>query len=776
MKRILFTIGLLLPLTMFTQNIVVDSQTYTPQQLVENILINSSCIDNVVVTNVVGGNFGGATQSYGYFDANGSNFPFQSGIVLSTGRLTNVPGPNTSLSDDNAGGWIGDNDLEAALNENNTINATILEFDFTSVASQISFRYIFASEEYQEGNPNTCQYSDLFGFLIRPVGDQQYTNIALVPNTQTPVKVTTVHPDIPGGCPAINEAYFGSWNGSVSPINFNGQTKILTATADVIPNQTYHVKLVIADEQNYRYDSAVFLEAGSFQLSTDLGPDLLVSTNNALCQNDSYQIDATQANATSYKWFKDGVELLTEVNSTLSLTDAGVYNVEVTLNNSCVSYGEITIEYYPDINAINTSITECDLNQDGITYFNLYDAEQTITNGSNVLFIPNFFEDINDANQNTNPIATPNSFQNTYVSQIVYARVENQDGCFSIAEVQLNTSMNTVTIAPQFACDDNPIDGFTLFNLNDITATFQNQIPAGAVATYFETEQEALDNVNSLSSPYQNTTQNSQTLYVLISSNNECYAISSVQLNVLYTPVLLDDEAVFYCLNSYPETIRIYGGVQNDSPSNYYYEWLYNGNITSVNTSFNDVNEAGVYTVIVTDPNGCNASRTITVTASNIATIDNVIVEEGTFNNTVTIQVSGEGFYDYALDNANGFYQESNTFTNVLPGFHTVYVRDRNGCGIVEKLISVLGFPKYFTPNGDSIHDTWKVYGVNAQFNQGIDIKIFDRYGKFITQQNNLTAGWDGTLNGYNLPSDDYWFLVTLADGRTYKGHFALVR
>ena len=245
---------------------------------------------------------------------------------------------------------------------------------------------------------------------------------------------------------------------------------------------------------------------------------------------------------------------------------------------------------------------------------------------------------------------------------------------------------------------------------------------------------------------------------------------------MLYTPVLLDDETVFYCLNSYPETIRIYGGVQNDSPSNYYYEWLYNGTTTSVNTSFNDVNEAGVYTVIVTDPNGCNASRTITVTASNIATIDNVIVEEGTFNNTVTIQVSGEGFYDYALDNANGFYQESNTFTNVLPGFHTVYVRDRNGCGIVEKLISVLGFPKYFTPNGDSIHDTWKVYGVNAQFNQGIDIKIFDRYGKFITQQNNLTAGWDGTLNGYNLPSDDYWFLVTLADGRTYKGHFALVR
>src|SRR5690606_22299565 len=153
-----------------------------------------------VVTNVVGGNFNGADRSYGYFDAGTSSFPFQNGIILSTGRLSNTEGPNTSLSDDDASGWSGDTDLENALNENNTTNATILEFDFIPIASQISFRYIFASEEYQENNSNTCQYSDLFGFLIRPVSEQQYTNIALVPNTQTPVKVTTVHPEIPGGC------------------------------------------------------------------------------------------------------------------------------------------------------------------------------------------------------------------------------------------------------------------------------------------------------------------------------------------------------------------------------------------------------------------------------------------------------------------------------------------------------------------------------------------------------------------------------------------------
>ena len=254
----LLYIFLLIPFLGFSQNIQIDWTSYTAQELIEDILIDSPCIEGVTVTNVVGGNFGTGDLSYGYFDGMGSSFPFQRGIVLSTGKLINTEGPNDSLSDDDAPNWNGDADLENTLNESQTINATILEFDFKSVATQVSFKYLFASEEYQDSDSNTCQYSDLFGFLIRPINDTQYTNIALVPNTTTPVKVTTVHPDIPNGCPAVNELYFESFNGTVSPINFNGQTKVMSATATIIPNETYHVKLVIADHINYRYDSAVF--------------------------------------------------------------------------------------------------------------------------------------------------------------------------------------------------------------------------------------------------------------------------------------------------------------------------------------------------------------------------------------------------------------------------------------------------------------------------------------------------------------------------------------
>ncbi len=776
MKSILQFLCLLLPGLICSQNIQVDGQTYTPQQLVEDILINSQCIENVNVTNLVGGNFGNSDTSYGYFDANGSNFPFQSGIVLSTGKIINAQGPNTTLSDDDAPGWGGDNDLETILNESNTINATILEFDFTSAASQVSFRYIFASEEYQENNSNTCQYSDLFGFLIRPVGEQQYTNIALVPNTQTPVKVTTVHPEIPGGCQAINEFYFESFNDQTAPINFNGQTKILIATANIVPNQAYHVKLVIADEQNYRYDSAVFLEAGSFQLSTDLGPNLLASTGNALCEDETYTLNASQTNASNYKWFKDSVELIGETNATLLIVEPGTYNVEVTLTNNCISYGQVIAEYFSEIIVTDAILTECDQNQDGITLYDLYDGESSITNNDSSLFVANFFLSENEALQNLNPIPNPNNFQNSFPNQIVFARVQAQSSCSKIAQLQLASSTNTLSIAPQFVCDDMPTDGFSNFDLSIVTASFQSQIPAGANVSYFFNEADAFNNINSLTSPFRNTIENSQTIYVKVTSNNQCYDISTVQLNVLYTPTLAPDETVYYCINSFPETTRIFGGVLNDAPNNYYYEWLFNGDSTSVNTTFNDINEVGVYTVIVTDPNGCSATRNITVSTSTIATIDEVIIQGGSYNNTITIIATGEGSYEYALDDINGSYQDSNTFTNVLPGFHTVYVRDINGCEIAEQLISVLGFPRYFTPNGDTYNETWKVYGVNDQFYPDIDIKIFNRYGKLLAQQNYLSGGWDGTLNGNPLPSDDYWYVATLNDGKIYRGHFALVR
>ena len=138
--------------------------------------------------------------------------------------------------------------------------------------------------------------------------------------------------------------------------------------------------------------------------------------------------------------------------------------------------------------------------------------------------------------------------------------------------------------------------------------------------------------------------------------------------------------------------------------------------------------------------------------------------------------VSGEGDYEYAIDTINGPYQDSNLFENVAPGIHTVFIRDKNNCGIVEDNVAVIGFPKFFTPNNDGYNDTWQIYGITDPSQAESIIYIFDRYGKLLKELNPQSKGWDGTFNGQMLPSSDYWFHVKLQDGRIFKSHFTLKR
>ena len=151
-------------------------------------------------------------------------------------------------------------------------------------------------------------------------------------------------------------------------------------------------------------------------------------------------------------------------------------------------------------------------------------------------------------------------------------------------------------------------------------------------------------------------------------------------------------------------------------------------------------------------------------------------MEDALENNTVTVTISGEGEYEYAIDDAFGSYQDSNVFENVASGIHTIYIRDKKGCGTIEEEVSVIGFPKFFTPNNDTQHDYWQVSGISDQFQANSSILIFDRRGKLLAELDPLGPGWDGTYNGNLLPTSDYWFKVKLQDGRTFTSHFTLKR
>ena len=353
------------------QYITVD-ESYTPQGLVEDILINSPCA-NVFNVSVSGGNFASGEKSYGFFDATGTGFPFENGIILSTGKINNSPGPNSYLSDDGGSmGWDGDSDLNDALGLSNTFNATVLEFYFIPLGNRISFDYIFSSEQYLS-NPsaNQCNFTDGFAFLLKEASATSYDNLAVIPGTNTPVKVNTVRG--PGTiCPPANAAYFDAFNGTIHPTNFNGQTTVLTAQSDVIPGQTYHIKLVIADEGNYRYDSAIFLKGGSFNFGIDLGDDRLIATGNPLCPGETLTVDATQVGATGYQWFQNGNLISGAINSTYTIASAGDYTVEIFYGTTCSPPSNtLKIEYAESLVINQDLFTECDAdaNQDGKTVF-----------------------------------------------------------------------------------------------------------------------------------------------------------------------------------------------------------------------------------------------------------------------------------------------------------------------------------------------------------------------------------------------------------------------
>ena len=177
----------------------------------------------------------------------------------------------------------------------------------------------------------------------------------------------------------------------------------------------------------------------------------------------------------------------------------------------------------------------------------------------------------------------------------------------------------------------------------------------------------------------------------------------------------------------------------------------------------------------------CPSSKVFEVVTSEAPTIDRIQAQSFNGFLSLEVNVSGDGDYEYAIDNIDGPYSDSFIFNNVEPGNHIIYVRDKNGCGIAQKEftqdLSVEGFPKFFTPNGDNVNDYWQFIQPNETERVVLkSIRIFDRYGNFLKQISQDSRGWNGEVRGNPLPSGNYWFVAIDDSNRKIKGYFALKR
>ncbi|WP_231481185.1 T9SS type B sorting domain-containing protein [Sediminibacter sp. Hel_I_10] len=575
---------------------------------------------------------------------------------------------------------------------------------------------------------------------------------------------------------------FSFWNVG-EPNNFNGDEDYAHITdpsvgnigswndlpnaGDPSPSSPYYPKGYFVEYGGMPGDPEINLSASTSIITPRISLD-----GTSACGNSTSQLSVS-ANTPRVLWYE------TET-STIPINDGFTYDVTISetttfwvvpLFNGCNTGTRepLTVTVFPIPAAIDIAITQCDDEvQDGLAIFGLNAYEDAITDNIVNNREVNFYEDaaftISIDPEMYNSLSNP---------QTIYAEViDTQSGCSNSSEVLLQTSTSNTNTAFLEQCDSQQEDGLTSFDLSLANDQVLANLPQDFEVTYYLTYTDALFQSNPLPISYTNIVPYNQTVFSRVDDNGSCYSIGQVNLEVIELPVLAPDAEVFYCLNSFPEPIVLNGGVVEGIPNNFYYNWS-----TGETTINIEVNEPGVYTVEVTPVDGCPKTRTITVSPSNVASIDQVTVNDLRDSNSITVEVTGDGTYEFALDDANGFWQTSNVFTNVEAGIYTVFIKDvKNDCGVVSVEVSVVGYPKFFTPNGDNVNEFWQLRGVSEQFQSNSKVFIFDRHGKLLYTLNSATDVWDGTFNGFALPTSDYWFSATLQDGRNFQGHFTLKR
>ena len=253
-------------------------------------------------------------------------------------------------------------------------------------------------------------------------------------------------------------------------------------------------------------------------------------------------------------------------------------------------------------------------------------------------------------------------------------------------------------------------------------------------------------------------------VYLRVNANTStCYGIAELKLTLFAKPIIKISDIIPICEN---KTIVI------DAGSGYsHYLWSNGATTPSIAT-----NNPGKFSVTLTnDYNAisCSNTKNFWVKKSNQAVITGIETQDWTDeNNIISVFVTGNGDYEYSIDGNN--YQESNQFTGLTNGKKIVYVKDKNGCGTVSEEIFLLMYPRFFTPNGDGYNDSWKIKF--SDFKDFLGLRIYDRLGKLLKTFDSKSNDWDGNLNGFPLPSDDYWFTVTRVNGKEFKGHFSLRR
>lgn len=688
-KTIMRPIGLvmcLLFLGVFSQAQLVVDTAMDPNQMVQNLVGNGVTITNVQVT--------AAPNSFGYYTSTSTTIGNSEGLLLTTGRAVNAIGPNNSSGLPQLGGppnfaclncslfengTPGDSLLNLAQNRN-TFDACRIEFDVIPQGDSLSFAYTFASEEYLEwvGSP----YNDVFGFYISGPNIGSDVNIALIPNTSQSVAINNVNH-------LQNTQYFlNNTNPFGQTIQYDGLTRNLVAkVGNLVPCQTYHLILTIADGSDRKYDSGVFInkiESNPVVVvtSTAGGLDYMIEGCNSgtitftrpevtsSAQSVVYWVGGSATNGTDYTQIGNGIPF--SLNSIIIPANQASASISIEAFADLVEEGEEFITIYLDnptcsnlqvLDSINFYIRDflsVDITQDvaGVCFGGCVQLSADVSQTGVSSFEWSPLDNLSDPNS-TSPEVCPTENTTYTITSRVSECIATDSVFISVSniEVDLNASNST--------CSGGN-NGSVTASVNGATepVTYSWTGPDGFVST----EQ----NPDSLAAGE---------YCVTAVDANGCIAegcVTVVEAQILeITNTSTSDFGCnqISCFGACDGTasVTVSGGI-----APYTYSWDNGGSTASVNNLC-----AGTYTVTVSDATGCELTEDFILSEPEQVTIELIgsidVLCNGSSTGEITVEAAG-GCAPYFYTWSHNASLNSPIAQNLESGNYNVSVRDNNNC------------------------------------------------------------------------------------------------
>ncbi len=530
-------------------------------------------------------------------------------------------------------------------------------------------------------------------------------------------------------------------------------------------------------------DTASTVTAGTYNLLVEnttngctSNADVVVNLNNTpptadaganvpfVCGVTTVQLDGSASTGLglSYSW--DGPGVITSGGTpTPSVNSTGTFELTVTGANGCTDIA--TVDVTPDLNApISDAGTDITLTCNDTFPISLDGSGSEA--GMNYSWATITGNIISGSTTTTPSVDQAGGYQLTTTNPV--------NSCFSRDTVFI--IMDTIP----------PTVDVTATNGNTITCTSSGVITLdGSNSTLGTTYVWQTSNGNIISSSGATAIADAAGDYTLtVTGSNGCSATSSTPLTIVMDTVspiiIITPVDELDCIGT-PVVID----ASNTNGTNETYAWN-----TGETTNAISVLSSGIYTLTVTNDNGCSSSENITVINSPGPVADfsatplsgNLPLNVDFTNNSTGTNLSynwnfGDGNND-TLASPSNIYVDFGDYNAILT------VTDENGCSDTASIlihvegVSVLIVPNIFSPNGDGNNDIFNLEGTNITEVSGY---VMNRWGQIIFEWSALEAGWDGHTQSGSIASEGtYYYVIDAigADGVTYnyQGAIQLVR